>query len=122
MKKISFFFLFLLIGFIIVTSIYGKEKEFVWPKIKSIKVDYHFIDHKYTSAKFQIMGINGKPLYQLECYLNAYEHENRDFYYSGDFECRLSKLIAPYEYSTLLTEEKHPTRDWQSRGRFFGKN
>ena len=42
-----------------------------------------------------------------------------DFDYSGDFECRLSSVGDHDTYSTLLTEDAHQNRDWESRGRFF---
>ncbi len=85
-----------------------------WPEIKPFKKIIKFIDHQKPSAKIEIHGKDGKPIYLLECYLNAYDFANDDFDYSGIFECRLTS-IGKYEgYTTLLTEEKKQTRDWQS--------
>src|SRR5262245_55221528 len=42
-----------------------------------------------------------------------------DFEYSGDFECRLTSLVAPSRYSTLLTDNPNQSHDWESRGRFL---
>jgi len=90
-----------------------------WPVIQPLEKRLHFVDHHDMEGKLQIVGQNGAPLYLLECFLNAYGHEDRDFDYSGDFECRLTSLYSKETYSTLLTEDQDQTRDWQSRGRFF---
>lgn len=90
-----------------------------WPVIKPIRKSFLFIDHKKESAKLTIVGLDGKPLYLLECYLNAYDHEDPNFNYSGDFECRLTPLNSMKFYFTLLTDKTNATADWQSRGRFL---
>jgi len=97
----------------------GAESRDPWPVIQPVKKSFHFVDRRRMGAQLRIIGTDGSPLYLLECYLNAYEHRDRDFDYSGDFECRLSSLNTKERYSTLLTEEKHQRRDWQSRGRFL---
>jgi len=120
MRNLIFVFLILLIGLDIgVTSIGDTESKRSWPVINPVKKTFHFIDHHEMGAKLRIVGIDGTPLYQLECYLNAYDREDRDFNYSGNFECRLTSLYSKDRYSTLLTDQIHPTRDWQSRGRFL---
>lgn len=102
-----------------VTSAFSEESKSSWPAIQSATKSFHFVDHRDTGIQMKINSTDGTPLYLLECYLNAYDHEDPNFDYSGDFECRLSSLYSKEKYSTLLTEEKHPTRDWQSRGRFL---
>jgi hypothetical protein len=120
MKKFSLIILMLLVVIIagIILAV-ANEKTHSWPAIRPIEKTFHFVDHRYMVGKLQIVGQNGAPLYLLECFLNAYGHEDRDFDYSGDFECRLTSLYSKETYSTLLTEDKEQTRDWQSRGRFF---
>lgn len=101
------------------TSIAGSGDQRAWPEIQPVKRSFHLVDRQTMGAKLQIVSTKGTPLYLLECYINAYDREDPDFDYSGDIECRLTSLYSKEAYSTLLTEEKHPTRDWQSRGRLF---
>lgn len=120
MRKSIIVFLILLIELNIgVTSIAGPESKRSWPVINPVKKSFHFIDHREMGAELIIVGIDGTPLYLLECYLNAYDHEDRNFNYSGSFECRLTSLYSKERYSTLLTDQINQTRDWQSRGRFL---
>lgn len=120
MKNLLFVGLMLLVELIAEATLSSSDEgKRSWPVIKPIKKSFHFVDHRNTGTQLKIVDTDGTPVYLLECYLNAYEHEDRAFDYSGDFECRLSSLSSKERYSTLLTEEKHPTRDWQSRGRFL---
>jgi hypothetical protein len=120
MRNAIFVFLILLIELNIgVTSITGTESKRSWPLINPVKKTFHFIDHREMGAKLRIVSIDGTPLYLLECYLNAYDRDDPDFNYSGNFECRLTSLYSKERYSTLLTDQAKPTRDWQSRGRFL---
>src|SRR5207245_11632673 len=64
----------------------------------------------------------GAPVYRLQCHSAEYSGGDHDFAYSGDFECRLSSVGNRDRYSTLLTEDAHQSRDWESRGRFFAQN
>ncbi len=122
MRNLLFIALLLLISLIEgVVSTTSDESKRIWPVIEPVKKTFHFVDRHNTEAKLKIVGTDGTPLYLLECYLNAYDYEDRDFDYSGDFECRLTSLYSKEVYSTLLTEEQHPTRDWESRGRFLIK-
>lgn len=122
MKNLLFISLILVVAqFTGVTFSIGEEKKHSWPVILPMKKSLHFADNHDMGAQLKITGIDGAPLYLLECYLNAYDHEDRNFDYSGDFECRLTSLYSKDRYSTLLTEEKHQTRDWQSRGRFLNE-
>jgi len=93
--------------------------ESFFPTVKQFEKKIHLVDNKTTELKTKIFGTDEIPIYLLECYLNAYSHEDKDFDYSGDFECRLTSLYSKDSYSTLLTEVNNQTRDWQSRGRFF---
>jgi hypothetical protein len=65
--------------------------------------------------------MKGTPIYKLQCHSAGYT-DDPDFDYSGDFECRLSSIGVHDKYSTLLTENVHQSRDWESRGRFFSTN
>ncbi|PYY16276.1 MAG: hypothetical protein DMG60_15460 [Acidobacteria bacterium] len=71
-----------------------------------------------TSVVTVINAPTGKSLYKLQCHSAGYSGDP-DFDYSGDFECRLSSISQKDKYSTLLTEDLHQSRDWESRGRFF---
>jgi hypothetical protein len=86
-----------------------------WPEIASLRKSFSFSSASNASAAVTILGKDGTP-HLLECH--TYEHEtDPEFDYSGDLECRLKSLYSEDTYPTLLTEERKPTRDWQSRGR-----
>jgi hypothetical protein len=108
----------LLLTLLIGTSAEPEDKA-LWPKVQTTKKTICLANRKKESARLLIRSENGKPLYLLECRINAYDHQDPNFDYSGDFECRLTSLYSKESISTLLTEEEHPTRDWQSRGRFL---
>jgi hypothetical protein len=88
-----------------------------WPPVSHVEHSYHFEHASSAHVELTITGIAGDPLYQLECHPRDYAGDPA-FDYSGDFECRLYSLYSKDTYSTLLTDNPHPTRDWQSRGRF----
>jgi hypothetical protein len=69
-------------------------------------------------ATWAFRDARGKELYRLNCAMFGYAGDP-DFEYSGDFECRLTSLVALSSYSTLLTDDPHQSRDWESRGRFL---
>lgn len=79
----------------------------------------HFVDGKMTSANLKIIGKDKRPLYLLECYLNAFDKKDNNFDYTGAFECRLTSLFDDYyAHRTLLTDQNPQLRDWHSRGVF----
>jgi hypothetical protein len=82
------------------------EKTFVVPEVSEADV------------VFLIKSDKGQPVYKLQCHSAGFTGDP-DFDYSGDFECRLSSVGHFDKYSTLLTEDPHQDRDWESRGRFF---
>lgn len=71
-----------------------------------------------ANVSLDIESGRGVPLYNLQCHSAEYIGDD-DFAYSGDFECRLIPVPPSYAYSTLLTEDLHQSKDWESRGRFF---
>jgi len=75
-------------------------------------------DVKRANVSLDIRSTDGTPLYKLQCHSAGYTGDP-DFDYSGDFECRLSSIEDHDNYSTLLTEDRNQSRDWESRGRFF---
>jgi hypothetical protein len=91
----------------------------LWPPVVPLDTRAQLVDREKENVDLKILAQDGKPIYFLECYLNAYSHEDPAFDYSGDFECRLSSLGSKDSYSTLLTDVEGATRDWQSRGRFL---
>ncbi len=88
-----------------------------WPIVVPLHRSIAFEHAEDASATFTIRSPQGIPRYLLECHTAS--HYDPDFDYSGDFECRLSALYAPMWYSTLLTDDPHQSRDWQSRGRML---
>jgi len=90
------------------------------PPIASRQV-YRFPQAATAEVTLPILDAGGQPLYLLECHSMAYglAQSRPDFDYSGDFECRLTPSDGSGKFSTLLTEEQDPTRDWQSRARFL---
>lgn len=71
-----------------------------------------------ANVSADIKSLDGTPVYHFQCHSAGYTGD-RDFDYSGDFECRLSLIGQPNTYSTYLTEDAHQSRDWESRGRFL---
>jgi len=118
MKKLMVGILILLGGaFGCPPVITGEVGQKGWPEIKPIDQSFHFIKPSKTEAIMRILAPDGTPFYMLECRLGP--HEDPDFDYSGDFECRLTSLYSREAYSTLLTENREQSRDWQSRARFL---
>ena len=89
-----------------------------WPRIVSQTDRFHIVSPiRKSPVDVPIRDIDGKAVYRLVC--GSFDTPIGDFAYSGDFECRLSLLRESNSYSTLLTEDTHQSRDWESRGRFF---
>jgi len=89
-----------------------------WPTIMGMRKVFDFPDARRAGLSLEILGIDGDALYRLDCHTWRYE-QDRDFDYSGDFECRLVPLYGKEMYSTLLTDNPRQSRDWESRGRFL---
>jgi len=104
-----------------VSATTGKQSEHKhsWPRVSPMERSFHLVDHQQPAAEMLIRSSRGATLYFLQCYLNAGERDDPNFDYSGDFECRLTSLYSEDTYSTLLTEDKHQSSDWESRGRFL---
>jgi hypothetical protein len=90
-----------------------------WPSVTPLKESFHFKDAANAGAKISISGVNGKPLYIIECH--TYHYQDPDFDYSGDFECRLKSLYSLDAHSTLFSDVAKQTRDWESRARFLNQ-
>ena len=73
-----------------------------WPEVKEVKESYHFENVDEAGFDITISGINGQALYELKCHNADYE-KDKDFNYSGAFECRLKSLYSKEAVSTLLT-------------------
>jgi hypothetical protein len=89
-----------------------------YPAVKPLQRAFIVSDVSQANVSFDIEAMRGVPLYHLQCRSAGYTGDP-DFDYSGDFECRLSLIGQPNSYSTLLTEDAHQSKDWESRGRFF---
>jgi hypothetical protein len=89
-----------------------------YPSVKPLRRTFSIPDVSMANVSLDIVTMGGAPIYHLQCHSAGYTGDP-DFDYSGDFECRLSLIGQPNTYSTLLTEDAHQTRDWESRGRFF---
>ncbi len=90
----------------------------LYPAVKPLQRAFVVSDVSKANVSFDIEATRGDPLYHLQCHSAGYTGDP-DFDYSGDFECRLSLIGQPNSYSTLLTEDAHQSKDWESRGRFF---
>lgn len=90
-----------------------------YPSVKPFQQTFSVPDVGRANVVLEIKSAGGSPLYKLQCHSAGFTGDP-DFDYSGDFECRLSSIGAPDKYSTLLTEDSEQSRDWESRGRFFG--
>jgi len=90
-----------------------------YPVVATLKRTFDVPDVAKASVSLDITSVKGAPLYRLECHSAGNSPEPASFDYSGDFECRLSTVGGLEQYSTLLTEDAHQSRDWESRGRFF---
>jgi hypothetical protein len=89
-----------------------------YPVISSIQQTFDVPNASDANVSLNIKSVAGIALYQLQCHSAGYAGDPV-FDYSGDFECRLSSIQSRDTYSTLLTEDAHQSRDWESRGRFF---
>jgi hypothetical protein len=89
-----------------------------YPAVKPLQRAFMVSDVSKASVLFDIDALGSVPLYHLQCHSAGYTGDP-DFDYSGDFECRLSLIGQPNSYSSLLTEDAHQSKDWESRGRFF---
>jgi hypothetical protein len=94
-----------------------------YPLVEAQNRAFEVPDVKHADVSFDIKSPKGTPVYRLQCHSAEYSGDDHDFAYSGDFECRLSSVgHLDSVASTLLTEDAHQSRDWESRGRFFAKN
>jgi hypothetical protein len=93
-----------------------------YPSVEAQNRVFEVPDVKHADVSFDIKSSKGTPVYRLQCHSAEYSGDDRDFAYSGDFECRLGSVDDRDRYSTLLTEDAHQSADWESRGRFFAKN
>ncbi len=89
-----------------------------YPPVRPVHRIFIVPDVAKANVSLDIESVRGVPLYHLQCHSAGYTGDP-DFDYSGDFERRLSLIGQPNTYSTLLTEDAHQSRDWESRGRFF---
>ena len=91
------------------------------PAPKPMERVFDVPDVSKADVSLNIGTKDGKNLYMLQCHSAGYNGD-LNFEYSGDFECRLRLYHHQDTYSTLLTEDLHQSRDWESRGRFFAAN
>jgi hypothetical protein len=90
-----------------------------YPVVKAFQRMFDVSDVSKANVVLNIRSVQGSPVYKLQCHSAGFTGDP-DFDYSGDFECRLSAIDGRDGYSTLLTEDSEQSRDWESRGRFFG--
>jgi len=89
-----------------------------YPKVKAIQQTFDVPDVSKANVVLEIKATDESPIYKLRCHSAGFTGDP-GFDYSGDFECRLSSIDNLDGYSTLLTEDREQSRDWESRGRFF---
>lgn len=89
-----------------------------YPNIRPIQKTFDVPEASSASVSLVIRSTEDVPVYRLQCHSAGYDGD-RDFNYSGDFECRLDSIPDVDTYSTLLTEDIDQQEDWESRARFF---
>jgi hypothetical protein len=114
----TLYLLRLLFAALMLTSWAGAQR---YPLVEAQERVFEVPDVKHADVSLDIKSSKGTPVYGLQCHSAEYGGDP-EFAYSGDFECRLSSVGNQDRYSTLLTEDVHQPRDWESRGRFFAKN
>lgn len=89
-----------------------------WPSVAPAHTSVVFADGENAGLVMEVLSIDGRSLYQLEC--RTFAFTSRLFNYSGDFECR---LFDPNEFaavhSATLLADAESTREWDTRGRFL---
>jgi len=90
-----------------------------YPVVAPLQRTFDVPDVGKANVSLDIKSARGASLYNLQCHSAGNSPEPDQFDYSGDFECKLSSVGHYEAYSTLLTEDAHQSRDWESRGRFF---
>lgn len=103
---------------LVIGLVVSDASAMLWPAITPVSATYAFPSIRQAAVLLDVPGVDGRILYRLECHNWMYQ-KDRDFDYSGDFECRLTSKYSVEAYSTLLTEDIDQSRDWQSRARFF---
>jgi hypothetical protein len=98
---------------------FGNTPGRQWHAIQDVhrKVEVQRADTFSTAVP--IVDTQGRRAFVLRCAGPKASVSDNAFVPSGDFECWLRSTKENSGYSTLLTEVDQPTRDWQSRGRFF---
>jgi hypothetical protein len=90
-----------------------------WPRIAPARVEFRFSGGAAEPAlALELFDREATPVYRLVCHTSHFEAD-REFSYSGDWECRLVPLNDKTPFSTLLTDDPKQSRDWQSRARFL---
>src|SRR5215831_15706624 len=107
--------------FVIASWLLTNAGDSTWPVMRDVHKVFDFPDARTAAVELDLVDEGGRAVYRLECHSWAFGLHQRNpvFDYSGDFECRLSPLYEPTRYSTLLTDDPHPTADWESRARFL---
>ena len=95
-------FLFLFLSWFPVLSLADEA----YPAVKPVRRTFDVPEVNKADVVLIINSRLGRPLYKLQCHPAGYTGD-RDFDYSGDFECRLSSVGFTDRYSTLLTEDVH---------------
>lgn len=114
-------YLFTLLFVALMPTSWARPQQY--PPVEAQNRVFEVPDVKHADVLFDIKSSKGTPIYRLQCHSAEYSGDDHDFAYSGDFECRLSSVgHLDRVASTLLTEDPHQSRDWESRGRFFTKN
>jgi len=96
----------------------AEEERQSWPNVRPAQEVFQFPNAETAEVVLWLHGTDGSRLYRLDCHPWLYE-KDREFNYSGDFECRLTSAYSKEPYSTLLTDNPTQSRDWESRGRFL---
>lgn len=110
--------IFLILMVFSISTFYDTSTFAAWPEVNELSESYHFDNIDEAGIDIIVKGIRGQALYELKCHNADYE-EDKDFNYSGAFECRLKSLYSEETVSTLLSENPKQSADWESRGRYL---
>ncbi len=96
-------------------------RTFRWPRITPVHKSFYLPDAWRASVALVIKGVDGVPLYRLQCYGERAKRSPSDLQlhpdalYVGEFDCHLYSLSSPAAWDTLLTDITLPGGEAYSR-------
>jgi hypothetical protein len=108
-----------------VSAICVSQPKKPWPEVRPLVREWRIPDVSGTSldtpALEYIRGLNGRPLYRLECHNGNYSDQS-EMNFSGKFQCALFALEDGKTDSwNLLADRTEQDSDWGNRGRMLSE-